>query len=423
MPQFPLTRAAAQQIDERDPLASFRDRFIIADDRLLYMLGNSLGRLPKAAAERIEHLVHHEWGERLIRSWNESWIDLPAQTGDKIAELLGAGPGEIIIADSTSVNLYKVAIAALRLRPGRRKIVTDNLNFPSDLYVLQGALSTVRGPHFLQIVPSPDDVRGPVEGLARAIDEDTALVTLSHTVFKSAYIYELAAITRLAHEAGALTVWDVSHSVGAMPLDFTGAGVDFAVGCTYKYLNGGPGAPAFLFVREELQEEAQNPISGWMGQDRPFDFDLEYRSAPGLRRFLTGTPPILSLAAIEAGVDLLLEAGMEHVRAKSSAQTAYLIALWEARLAPMGFELRSPRERDRRGSHVSFGHPEGLRISQALKKEMKVLPDFRSPDTLRFSVAPLYTRYVDLFDAVERLRTVVVDRLYEKYSLEAPAVT
>jgi len=418
-----LDAGFARKLDEQDELAPFRQHFVIEDEDLIYMLGNSLGRLPRATAGRLERLISHEWSERLIRGWNEGWIDLPQRIGDKVGRLVGARPGEVLIADSTSVNLYKLAVAALRLRPERSKIVTDDLNFPSDLYILEGARRAAGGDYRVQRVPSPDGIHGPVAGLAEAIDEETALVALSHTVFKSAYTYDMGLITEMAHEAGALVLWDESHAVGAVPVDLQGAGADFAVGCTYKYLNAGPGAPAFLYVREGLQEEVQNPISGWMGQDRPFEFELSYRAAPGLRRFLTGTPAILSLAAIEPGVDLLLEAGMDKVRSKSVQQTEYLIALWEAHLEPIGFELRSPRDPERRGSHVALGHPEGLRISQALKEEMKVLPDFRRPDNLRYSVAPLYTSFAEVYEAVRRLRTVVADGVYERYPVEAPAVT
>lgn len=415
--------AFARKLDEQDELAPFRQRFAIDDPELIYMLGNSLGRLPRATVERLEDLVGHEWGERLIRGWNDGWIDLPHRVGNKIGQLVGARPGEVIIADSTSVNLFKLAAAALRLRPGRSKIVTDDLNFPSDLYILEGARQAAGGGHRVEMVPSPDGIHGPVDGLAEAIDEETALVALSHTVFKSAYTYDMNLITEMVHDAGALILWDLSHAVGAVPVDLQGANADFAVGCTYKYLNAGPGAPAFLYVREGLQEEAQNPVSGWMGQDRPFDFELAYQPAPGLRRFLTGTPAIISLAAIEPGVDLLLEASIEKVRAKSVRQTEYLIALWEGHLEPLGFDLRSPLDPARRGSHVALGHLEGLRISQALKEQMKVLPDFRRPDNLRISVAPLYTSFAEIYEAVRRLRQVVAEGIYEQYSDEAPAVT
>ncbi len=413
----------ASALDRDDALGKFRERFVIHDPDQVYLLANSLGRLPKATVARLEQLVSREWGERLIRGWNDGWITLPQCVGDKIATLIGARPGEVLIADATSVNLFKLALAALQARPGRRKIVTDNLNFPSDLYILQGIIRAAGGRHQLVVAPSSDDIHGAEQELAAAIDADTALVSLSLTTFKSGYTYDMAEMTALAHAAGALVLWDLSHAVGAVPVDVSAVGADLAVGCTYKYLGGGPGAPAFLYVRRELQEELHNLLSGWMGQDNPFAFGLEYADAPGLRRFLTGTPYVLSLAAIEPGVDLLLEAGMERVRAKVARQTLYLIQLYENYLAPLGFRLKTPRQTERRGAHVAFGHPEALRISEALKQEMNVIPDFRQPDNLRFAVAGLYTSYRELYEAVTRLRRVVVERRFEHYPLAAPYVT
>jgi kynureninase len=418
-----LDRAGARRRDQADELAAFRERFVIAEPDLIYLLGNSLGRLPHAAEAQVRETVGTGWGERLIRGWNDGWMPLPEQIGDRLALLLGAEPGEVLLADSTSVNLYKLALAALQARPSRRKVVTDDLNFPSDLYVLQSALAAAGSDYQLQIVPSPDGCDGPEAELAAVLDEDTALLSLSHTVFKSAYTYDMAALTARAHEAGARVLWDLSHSAGAIPLQLRASGVDLAVGCTYKYLNAGPGAPAFLYVRRDLQEQLQNPIAGWMGQARPFDFALDYQPAPGLRRFLTGTPSILSLAPVAAGVELLLEAGMERVRAKSLAQTDYLIALWEEKLQPLGFELRTPRKAARRGSHVTFGHREGWRITQALKAEMNVLLDFRHPDTLRLAAAPLYTSFAELYEAIERLRLVVVEQRYRRYQAAHSGVT
>lgn len=418
-----LSRSEAQRLDRQDELAPFRQQFVRQDPDLIYLLGNSLGRLPRATVDQVQEVVEHQWGRRLIRGWLDGWMELPQRVGNKIGRLLGAREGEVVVADSTSVNLYKVILAALEQRPGRHKVLSDDLNFPSDLYVLQGALRTVGGEHHLQLLPSPDGVRGPVLALADAIDEETALVVLSHTLFKSGFVYDMAAITRLAHEAGALVVWDLSHSAGAVPVDLNAAGADYAVGCTYKYLNGGPGAPAFLYARQDLQAGSHNPISGWMGQDHPFEFELDYRPAPDLRRFLTGTPTVLSLAAVEPGVDLLLQAGMERVQQKAQRQTQYLIQLWETYLRALDFELQSPPEADRRGAHVALAHPEGLRISLALKEQMNVLLDFRRPDVLRLSCAPLYTTFVELFDAVQRMRSVVSEGLYERYGQEAPPVT
>lgn len=416
-------RAQARQLDKEDGLARFEEAFVRKDPALIYLLGNSLGRLPRATVARMEKVVQEGWGERLIRGWNEEWMALPERVGEKIGALMGSRPGEVVVADSTSANLYKVAVAALRLQPERTKIVSDSLNFPSDLYILQGAMAASGGERQLVVVPSADGIHGPVDALTEAVDEETALLALSHTVFKSGYTYDMAALTRLAHEKGALVMWDVSHSAGVVPIDLGGSGADFAVGCTYKYLSGGPGAPAFLYVREGLQADAGNPLQGWMGQAEPFAFGLDYRPAPGIRRFLTGTPAVLSLAAIEPGVELVLEAGMEAIRAKSAQQTAYLIRLWEEMLAPLGFELRSPRDGARRGSHVALGHPEAWRIAQALKAEMEVIPDFRTPDNLRLSVAPLYTSYGELFEAADRLRKVVEWKLYEKYETGMETVT
>jgi len=413
----------ARELDRQDELARFRDAFVVDDPSLIYLDGNSLGRLPQATVTRLRRLVEVEWGARLIRSWGEGWITAPHRLGAKIARLLGVAGDEVVVTDSTSVNLFKLVMAALGARPGRTTVVTDDLNFPSDLYILQGALRLMGPEYRLVVVCSADGVTGPEEELVGVIDEGTALVALSHTAFKSGFVYDMAAVSALAHQAGALVLWDVSHSVGAMPLRLGAADVDLAVGCTYKYLNAGPGAPAFLYVRRDLQHQLLSPIWGWLGQKAPFDFALDYVPAPGLQRFLAGTPPVLALAAIEPGVDLVLEAGLERIRAKSVRQTEYLIGLWEAMLEPLGFTLRSPREARRRGSHVSLGHPEGLRIDRALIEELGVLSDFRVPDNIRLGLAPLYTSYVEIHAAVMRLRRAVVERLYEKYPTEPPAVT
>jgi kynureninase len=420
---FEAGLAYAQSLDAADELAPYRDRFVIDDPQLIYLDGNSLGRLLHSTVSANQTLVSDDWGKRLIRAWNEGWFTAPERIGGKIATLVGAQPHEVIMADSTSVNLFKLVAAALRARPGRTRVLTDNLNFPSDVYVLQGVIDLLDRGHQLEVIPSADSISGPVAAIEAALDEDVALLTLSHTVFKSGYVYDMTALTAAAHEAGALMLWDLSHSAGAVPVDLNGADADLAVGCTYKYLNGGPGSPAFLYMRRDLQSQLVNPIAGWMGQKQAFDFDLDYEPAAGLRRFLTGTPPILSLAAVESGVDIILEAGLDRLRAKSLKQTAYLIWLWERELEPLGFSLNTPRMPDRRGSHVSFGHDHGLPIDLALIQEMKVLPDFRAPDTIRFGVAPLYTTYAELYDSVQRLKRVVTERLYEKYLADGPTVT
>ncbi|HRQ41906.1 MAG TPA: kynureninase [Chloroflexota bacterium] len=420
---FTTDSAFAQEMDAQDELAAFRHHFVIDEPHLIYLDGNSLGRQPQASITLLQEMVSEQWGRRLIRGWNEGWMALQERIGGKIARLLGADPDEVIVADSTSVNLFKLALAAVQAQPDRHKIITDDLNFPSDLYILQGVAQLVGRPLTIQVIPSPDGIHGPTAALAEAIDEDTALVTLSHTVFKSAYTYDLTAVTQLAHQSGALILWDMSHSAGSVLIDLHQANADLAVGCTYKYLNGGPGSPAFLYVRRDLQTRLGNPITGWMGQQHMFDFALTYQRDPGLRHFLTGTPPVLSIAAIEPGIDLLLAAGMERLRAKSVQQTEYLIYLYEQWLRPLGFRLNSPRQAHWRGSHISLGHDEGWRIDQALIHDMQVIPDFRHPDNIRLGIAPLYTTYQDIYEAMRRLRLVVTERLYEKYEAAATAVT
>lgn len=421
--QIPLSLEQAQALDAADPLRHFRQRFVFAEPELIYLDGNSLGRLPQASVNQARDLVERQWGERLIRSWNEGWFELPMRVGGKLAALLGAGADEVVIADSTSINLFKLAVAALQRQRGRTRILTDDLNFPSDLYVLQGAIDLLGGDCRLEVIRSPDGVHGPVDALLTQLNDDVALVALSHTVFKSGYVYDMAALTAAAHAVGALILWDLSHSVGSVPVSLNECDVDLAIGCTYKYLNGGPGAPAFLYVRRDLQPALHNPISGWMGQHDPFAFGLEYVAAPGMRHFLTGTPPVLSLALIEPGVDLLAEAGMAALRAKSVQQTDYFIALWERLLAPVGYTLKSPRSAAQRGSHISLGHAEGWRINQALIRDLGVLPDFRAPDNIRLGFAPLYTRFVDLYHAAERLRRAVDEGVYARYSMQRTEVT
>jgi kynureninase len=418
-----LSAERARQLDAADPLTAYRERFVITDPDLIYLDGNSLGRLPRATLAVLTDVIRQQWGERLVRSWGEGWFEVANRIGGKIGRLLGAANGEIILADSTSVNLFKLVSAALAARPGRHTILTDDLNFPSDLYILQGIARRAGGEYRIRVVPSSDGIDGPAEALMAALDEDTALLTLSHTVFKSGYTYDMAAVTEAAHRAGALILWDLSHSAGSVPVALNDAAADLAVGCTYKYLNGGPGAPAFLYVRRDLQATLPNPISGWIGQREPFDFAPDYMPAEGIQHFLSGTPPILSLAAVEPGVDLLLEAGMARLRERSVRLSEYFIDLWESQLAPLGFRLQSPRDPARRGSHVSLGHDDAWRINLALIHDMKVLPDFRRPDNIRLGIAPLYNTFTDLHQAVERMREVVTGRHYERHDGTGAKVT
>jgi len=336
---------------------------------------------------------------------------------------VGAGSGEVVVSDSTSVNLFKLVMAALSVQRGRERVVSDVLNFPSDLYVLQGCIRLLGERHRLDLIPSADGITIDLPTLLDAIDERTALVTLSHVTFKSGFLHDAVAVTEKARRVGALVLWDLSHSVGVVPIDLRGWGADLAVGCSYKYLNGGPGAPAFLYVRRGLQERAQSPIWGWFGQRAPFGFDLDYEPAEGVTRFLAGTPPVLSLIALEPALELVLEAGIERIRAKSVSLTSYLVDLVDAVLAPLGFQLGSPRDAARRGSHVSIRHAEGYRINRALIEEMQVLPDFREPDNIRLGLAPLYTSFSDVWEAVDRLRRVVQEGRYRRYGPDRLQVT
>jgi kynureninase len=414
--------AYAHELDARDDLAGYRDAFV-HDDDVIYMDGNSLGRLPRATVDRLGAAIEQEWGHDLIRGWHHGWYDAPRRVGDKIGQLLGASPGQVLACDSTSTNLFKLIMAALALRPERRRIVSDTLNFPSDLYILQGCMDLLGGRHELRLAPAADSMCVELSALDELIDEQTALVTLSHVAFKSGYLYDMAAVTARAHAVGALVLWDLSHSAGVLPIVLDACGADFAVGCCYKYLNGGPGAPAYLYVRRELQEQVRSPIWGWFGQRAPFAFGLEYQPAAGVDRFLAGTPPMLSLLGVEPGVDMLLDAGVERMREKSIRLTEYAIGLSDALLAPAGYTLGTPRDAARRGSHVSVRHPEGYRINRALIEELGVLPDFREPDNIRLGLAPLTTSFADVWHTFERLRRAIEDRVYLRYPTERLAVT
>ena len=405
----------AKQMDGEDELASFREEFLFPEPEMIYLDGNSLGRLPRRTMDRMKIAVEEEWGHDLIRGWNAGWWDSPSRVGEKVAHLLGAGPGQVVVSDTTSINLFKLVMAALEMRPGRNRIVSDVLNFPSDLYILQGCVRLLGDAHEIHLVPSEDGVTVDQRALFDAIDEHTALVTLSHVVFKSGFLYDAKAVTERAHEAGALVLWDLGHSAGAVPVELDDWGVDFAVGCTYKYLNGGPGSPAYLYVRQDLQEGALSPIWGWFGQQSPFDFDLEYQPTDGIKRFLVSSTPILSTLAMESALDIVLEAGIERIREKSVLLTSYLVYLTETVLVPLGFSLGSPKDPAQRGSHVSIRHPEGYRINRVLIEEMGVLPDFREPDNIRLGLAPLYTSFNDVWEAVNRIKQAVEEHRYLRY--------
>ena len=414
----------AKLFDRQDPLQKYRSQFVITDPDLIYMDGNSLGRLPKAVVQRVKTLVEEEWGTELIRGWNKGWWEAPRRIGEKIASLIGAAPGQVVVSDSTSVNLFKLSAAALQLHPRQTKVITDTLNFPSDLYILQGLIQLLGAEHQLVCIDSKDgDLTPDLDRMAAAIDSNTALVTLSHVLYKSGYLYDMADITEKAHAAGALVLWDLSHSVGSVPIELDKAGADLAIGCTYKYLNGGPGSPAFLYVNKNVQAQANSPMWGWWGQSAPFAFGLDYSPAPGPNRFLVGTQPMLSLLLMEAALDPMLDAGMDAIRRKSRLMTEYMVTLVDEILSPLGFVLGTPRIPERRGSHVSLRHPEGYRINRALIDDMKVIPDFREPDNIRFGLAPLYNTFEDIWRTVERTRIVMEEKRYEKYPKTRLTVT
>ncbi len=421
---FSTERDFALQLDSQDKLASFKEAFVISDPSLVYFDGNSLGMMPKVAQEKSRQIVDEQWGKDLIRGWNKGWWDAPTRVGDKIGQLIGAAAGQTLVGDTVSVNLFKLATSALTLQPNKTRIITDTFNFPSDLYILQGIDQTLGNRHeIIRIGSSDNDITPDIAALEAAINENTALVTLSHVVFKSGYMYDMKRITDLAHKKGALVLWDLSHSVGSVHVHLDDCNADFAIGCTYKYLNGGPGAPAFLYVNKAIQEKLSSPIWGWWGQKNPFDFDLDYTPAPGAQRFLVGTQPMISLLTMEAALEPLLQAGMDALRAKSILMTDFASFLTEAWLAPFGFSLGSPLDSAIRGSHISIRHPEGYRINRALIEEMNLIPDFRAPDNLRLGFAPIYLSFADVWEGFDRIRRVMEEKRYEKYPKSKLAVT
>jgi kynureninase len=403
MAEVLFERAYAEKLDAADPLAGYRERFLLGDPGLIYLNGNSLGALPRATMARLETVYRQEWGTALARSWDH-WVDLPARAGDLVGELTGAAPGQVIVTDNTTVNLYKLASAALEARPGRPVIVTDHDNFPSDRYVMAG-LAAQRGAELRMLDTDIDQGLDP-ELVRAAVNQDTALVSLSHVAYRSGALADMAAITEIAHQAGALMLWDLCHSVGAVPVDLDGCDVDLAVGCTYKYLNAGPGAPAFAYVSARLRDALRQPIWGWFSQRDQFGMGPGYDPAPGMARYLTGTPSIPGTAAVEEGARLLLEAGLAPLRAKSMRLTAYLIELADAWLVPLGATIATPRDPDRRGGHVSFCHPEAERIVARLAGD-GVITDYRTPDRFRFGPSPLTTRFTDVWDAAQAARALI----------------
>ncbi len=387
-----MTLDEARALDAADPLAAYREQFALPDG-VIYLDGNSLGALPRATPAALADVATRQWGDRLIRSWNEGWIDAPQRIGGKIAPLIGAAADEVIIGDTTSTHLFKALVAALRANPDRHTVLSEAGNFPTDLHIAEGAVACVPGAR-LKVVARAD--------LAEALDDDTAVLLLTHVHYKTGERFDMAAWTARAQAAGALMLWDLSHSVGAVPIDLSGAGADLAVGCTYKYLNGGPGAPAFLYVASRWQEALASPLSGWMGHAAPFAFEDAYRPAPGMKRWLAGTPAMLSTAALEAALDLWADIDQHVVAAKSAQLFDILAAAGDA----LGLECVSPREPAKRGSHISFRHPDAYALTQAMIAR-GVIGDFRDPDILRLGLTPLYLSHEDVWRAGEILKKVI----------------
>lgn len=399
-----VSKTSIEELDAADPLRAFRNEFALADG-MIYLDGNSLGALPKATIAAMQNAVCKEWGEGLIGSWNDAdWASSPGRIGDKIAHLIGANPGEVIAADSTSVNIFKALNAALSLQRDRTTLLTELTNFPTDSYMMQGLAQFSDGA-IQHCAVAPEDVLG-------ALNDDVAVLLLTQVHYKTGAVRDMASVTAKAHEHGALVIWDLSHSTGAIEVDLNACKADFAVGCGYKFLNGGPGAPGYLFAASR-HHAARSVLSGWFGHAKPFDFEEQYQEADGIERFLCGTPPILGMVALESGVDLMLRADLRTVRQKSIALGELLIERMESLCEKHGFKLISPRDSAARGSQVSFAHPNAYEMVQALKAR-GVIGDFRNPDVIRFGLTPLYLRYADIVDATEHLHEICAERVWDR---------
>ncbi|OOV89247.1 kynureninase [Pseudomonas sp. MF4836] len=404
------TRNACLALDAEDSLAPLRQQFALPQG-VIYLDGNSLGARPVAALARAQQVIEQEWGNGLIRSWNSAgWRALSERLGDRLAGLIGAGAGEVVVTDTTSINLFKVLSAALQVQnlraPGRRVIVTESSNFPTDLYIAEGLAEMLQQGYSLRLVDSPEE-------LPQAIDQDTAVVMLTHVNYKTGHMHDMQATTALIHECGALAIWDLAHSAGAVPVDLKQAGADYAIGCTYKYLNGGPGSQAFAWVAPALVDLVKQPLSGWFGHARQFDMESRYEPSSGIARYLCGTQPITSLAMVECGLDIFAQTDMASLRRKSLALTDLFIELVEQRCGAHGLTLITPREHARRGSHVSFEHPQGYAVIQALIAR-GVIGDYREPRIMRFGFTPLYTSFTEVWDAVQILGEILDQKTWDQ---------
>ncbi|WP_082633102.1 kynureninase [Lacimicrobium alkaliphilum] len=399
------TREHFEKLDKQDPLAGFRDQFALNPGEI-YLDGNSLGARPKKAAQRAAEVLEQEWGQDLIRSWNtHHWFELPYRIGDKIAGLIGADKGEVVCTDATGINLYKAVATALKLNPQRKVVLMEGSNFPTNNYMIQGLVAQLGSDFEVRFAEEHE--------FADKIDEQVAVVCLTQVHYKSGRLLDMQAITEQAQQKGCLVVWDLCHSAGALPVDLNAANADLAVGCTYKYLNGGPGSQAFIFVAKRHQNKVNQPLSGWWGHNAPFNFERDYQPGAGISQMLTGTQGILSLAVTEVGIDLMGAADMQQIRTKSQALTRYFIELVESQCGEYGFKLVSPRDEERRGSQVAFSHADGYPIMQALI-DAGVVGDFRAPDILRFGFAPLYNSYADIWDAVQRFKEIMLTERWQE---------
>lgn len=420
-----ISRETARQSDQNDPLAQFRQCFQHTENEI-YLDGNSLGKLPLKAMENMNTVMQEQWGKQQIRSWNNHWLALPKRLSTKIAQLLGANPTEITVGESTSVNLYKLVHALIASKLFPTQLTTDELNFPTDNYILEG-LTNSFGLAQLECIQYGTDLAADIEILKHTIAKKPGIICLSLVSYKSAYRYPMKALNAFAKDHNSIIVWDLSHAVGAIAIDFKATQTLAAIGCTYKYLNGGPGSPAFLYLDKSLLTKLNSPIQGWFGHAKPFDFSSHYTGANGIEKFDAGTPPILSLTAMEAGIDLTLQASSVALEKKSNALCEFLIREIESELSPLGFQLESPRENNKRGSHISISHPESWRICQCLLypkgNEPKIIPDFRPDRYIRLGIAPLYIGFMDLWHTVQRLKIIVETNEFLDHNGLRPTVT
>lgn len=404
-----IARQDCQTLDQQDQLAASRDEFSIADG-LIYLDGNSLGAMPRQALSQAYQTVEQQWGLGLIQSWNDAgWFDLPYKLGDSVAGLIGAAPSEVVVTDSTSVNLYKALAAALQLRPDRKVVLLESSNFPTNNYITQGLLAQLNPDYTIRYAEA--------DGIEAAINDEVAAVCLTQVHYRTGRLLDMASITEKTHCVGAISIWDLCHSAGALEVELNACGVDFAIGCTYKYLNGGPGSPAYIFMASRHHNQVQQPLTGWWGHAEPFAFERDYRPTPGIGQMLSGTQPIVSLALVNVGLEIFKQVDLSVLRSKSIALGQLLIDLVEQRCSSYGFDLISPENAEQRGSHVSFAHENGYPIMKALINA-GVVGDFRAPDTVRFGIAPLYLRYTDIWDAVEILSQIMATGTWQNETSE-----